>query len=210
MRKFYIPLLSMALFSSVIGFAPDYASAKENTIVNVSDENQQKIDKRLIEIADKYEIGEEIKGEDLEFIKKYGSMAPQPGIEAYSDARYLIQGEDYNNYLEASVWGTIEADIGAFSASVKANIETQVSKGKPTQHKNEVRFIAYGVAGSAGIGKTIDQTLTDGWVDSTKKIWAFNDKMDESGHVVYYTITCFSKIRNDDASLTVEGKFKPL
>lgn len=70
MRKFYIPLLSMALFSSVIGFAPDYASAKEITIVNVSDDNQQKVDKKFIEIADKYEVGEEIKGEDLEFIKE--------------------------------------------------------------------------------------------------------------------------------------------
>ncbi|RFB35510.1 hypothetical protein DZB91_08385 [Brevibacillus sp. VP] len=122
MRKFCIPLLSMALFTSVIEFTPNYTSAKEITSVDITEDNQYKIDKRLVEIADKYEIGEEIKGDDLEFIKQHAiKVEDNDGMKPWIKAIFTALVELYENIIYYNVF---------VDGSVKSSSSTLTVRGK--------------------------------------------------------------------------------
>ncbi|XOS91789.1 hypothetical protein ACLMAB_25870 [Brevibacillus laterosporus] len=135
-EKICVPLLSLALFASVIGFTPDYGSDKEVPSVNVSEDNQDKVDKRFTEIAEKYEIGEAIKGDDLEFIKKY-SVKVDDNDEMKAKAVWDIEkvfkiiGSASNEDLSAKLSGELTAVVGFWHNTVDGDLKLTVSKGSP-------------------------------------------------------------------------------
>lgn len=112
----------MALFTSVIEFTPNYTSAKEITSVDITEDNQYKIDKRLVEIADKYEIGEEIKGDDLEFIKQHViKVEDNDGMKPWIKAIFTALVELYENIIYYNVF---------VDGSVKSSSSTLTVRGK--------------------------------------------------------------------------------
>ncbi|RAP26550.1 hypothetical protein C2W64_01506 [Brevibacillus laterosporus] len=122
MRKISIPLLSMTLFTSIIGGTSfSYAASKENNSTmsqNVSEDNEEEIHKKLTEIADKYKIGEPIKGEDLEYIKKYSIKVESNQNPIKAQAIWAIGKVckliDYNRngYLSANLTWQVTPVIG--------------------------------------------------------------------------------------------------
>ncbi|MED1671529.1 hypothetical protein, partial [Brevibacillus laterosporus] len=169
MRKFWVPVLSMALFASVIGFTPDYTSAKEVTSVNASEDNQNKIDKRFAEIRDKYEIGEAIKGDDLEFIKQYAiKVENNDEMKAQAvwdmERRFEIKGSAENDDLSAKLSGELTAVIGLWHNTVDGDLKLTVTKGSPKKYRIKANLIGFGLINADGdLGRTVDKTFDSDW-----------------------------------------------
>ncbi|ATO48918.1 hypothetical protein P4V86_00380 [Brevibacillus laterosporus] len=212
MKKFCVPLLSMALFASVIGFTPDYASAKKVTSVNVSEDNQDKVDKRFTEIAEKYEIGEAIKGDDLEFIKKY-SVIVEDNDEMKAKAVWDIEkvfkitGSASNEDLSAKLSGELTAVVGFWHNTVDGDLKLAVTKGSPKKYRLKANLLGFGLVNSDGdVGKTVDKTFDSDWNESTKKSYPYTFGGDIYANIIYYNVSVDGSVKSSNGTLTVRGK----
>ncbi|QOT01480.1 hypothetical protein JNUCC42_23305 (plasmid) [Brevibacterium sp. JNUCC-42] len=212
MRKFLVPVLSMALFASVIGFTPDYTSAKEVTSVNSSEDNQNKIDKRFTEIADKYEVGEAIKGDDLEFIKQYAIKVEdndEMKAKAVWDIErvFKITGSNTNDDLSAKISGKLTAVIGLWHNTVDGDLKLTVTKGSPKKYRIKANLIGFGLINADGdIGKTADKTFDSDWNESTKTSYPYAFGQDIYANIAYYNVSVDGSVKSSTGTLTVRGK----
>ncbi|MCR8996270.1 hypothetical protein [Brevibacillus laterosporus] len=99
-------------------------------------------------------------------------------------------------------------DLGIWENNISGTLETNISKGKPTQHKTDVKVVCYGAVGKSGIGKVADLDITDGWTTSSKSSFEYTFDRDFQTSVAYYTITPSSTVKNNSGTLeiVVSGK----
>ncbi|MGG1264519.1 hypothetical protein [Brevibacillus laterosporus] len=212
MRKFWVPVLSMALFASVIGFTPDYTSAKEVTNVTVSEDNENKIDKRFADIADKYEIGEAIKGDDLEFIKQHAiEVEDNDDMKAKAiwdiEKNFKVKGSGSNDDLSATLSGELTCVIGLWHNTVDGDLKLTVTKGSPKKYRLKASLLGFGIINADGdLGKTVDKTFDSDWNESTKKSYPYTFGQDIYANIAYYNVSADGSVKSSTGALTVRGK----
>ncbi len=207
--------LSLALLTGS-AFAAETPSTKASASIDYSTVSNEMIKQKLIEIANKYDINEVIEGEDLEFIKTYGTRVisvPQKTTSNQIQAKavtdsvktHKVKGAADNDVFAGSIKGTLETALGIWQNTIEGDITTKVTSGTPDSYKTDVRIVGYGVVGTSGtyIGKTVDETYTSGWTKSKKKSWTYTLDRVFYGSVAYLTIDVVASVSGEDGELEI-------
>lgn len=161
------------------------ASAKDKDFANTV--QQEKIDQQLIEIANKYDIGEKMSKKDEKFVKKHTNAVEQQQSEFSTMATKTrtIYGYKTNSYINGTLEGTVTVTHGIYNNSFGANFLTYVGKGTPTKITNRLRHVAYGSIGEGGtyIAKVQDKTISNSC--SGVKACRLNDSYSYVAFVAY-------------------------
>ncbi|QOS98095.1 hypothetical protein JNUCC42_16395 [Brevibacterium sp. JNUCC-42] len=216
MKKLLPSLSVFALSLTLLTGNAFAAEASLPTSSNYSVASEESINQKLIDIADKYEIGEAIDGEDLDFIMEHGTRVitntsstegKQRQKRAITDTEktHKVKGAASNDVFDASIKGTLNTALGIWHNTIEGDITTNVSSGKPTDYNTDVRVIGYGAVGTSGtiIGKTIDETYSSGWTKSTKKSWTYSLDRDFYGSVAILTIDVYASVKGANGSLEI-------
>ena len=170
--------------------------------------SQEEAQDELLRIADKYKVNELVSKEDLAILQAYAFKAPTGKISLSQVESWKVSGQNSNKAFKGSISGNITLDLGIWENNISGTLETNISKGKPTQHKTDVKVVCYGVVGKSGIGKVADLDITDGWTTSSKSSFEYTFDRDFQAPVAYYTITPSSTVKNDSGTLEIVGTGK--
>ncbi|MBG9790277.1 hypothetical protein [Brevibacillus laterosporus] len=216
MKKLLPSLSVFALSLTLLTGNAFAAEASLPTNSNYSAASEEAINKKLIDIADKYEIGEAIVGEDLDFIQEHGTRVitntsstegKQRQKRAITDTEktYKVKGAASNDDFDASIKGKLYTALGIWHNTIEGDITTKVSSGKPTDYNTEVRIIGYGAVGTSGtiVNKAVDETYSSGWTKSKKKSWTYSLDRDFYGSVAWLTIDVTASVKGPDGSLEI-------
>ncbi|WPS88082.1 hypothetical protein SMD22_03505 [Brevibacillus halotolerans] len=170
--------------------------------------SQEEAQDELLRIADKYKVNEPVSKEDLAILQAYAFKAPTGKTSLSQVESWKVSGQNSNKAFKGSISGNITLDLGIWENNISGTLETNISKGKPTQHKTDVKVVCYGVVGKSGIGKVADLDITDGWTTSSKSSFEYTFDRDFQASVAYYTITPSSTVKNDSGTLEIVGTGK--
>ncbi|AYK06316.1 hypothetical protein [Brevibacillus laterosporus] len=170
--------------------------------------SQEEAQDELLRIADKYKVNEPVSKEDLAILQAYAFKAPTGKTSLSQVESWKVSGQNSNKAFKGSISGNITLDLGIWENNISGTLETNISKGKPTQHKTDVKVVCYGVVGKSGIGKVADLDITDGWTTSSKSSFEYTFNRDFQASVAYYTITPSSTVKNDSGTLEIVGTGK--
>ncbi|MBG9797696.1 hypothetical protein O0555_18775 [Brevibacillus laterosporus] len=217
--KKLLPSLSVFALSLTLLTGNAFAAEESlSTSSNYSAASEDAINKKLIDIADKYEIGEAIVGEDLDFIKEHGTRVitntsstegKQRQKRAITDSEktYRVKGSASNDIFDASIKGKLYTALGIWHNTIDGDITTKVSSGEPTDYNTDVRIIGYGAVGTSGtiVGKTVDETYSSGWTKSHKESWTYSLDRDFYASVAWLTIDVTASVKGPDGSLEISN-----
>lgn len=146
-----IKVISSLVLSCVVAF-PIFASAESTENENAGN------------VADKYEIGEQLNEKDLDYILENAHVVKNDSIQTSSIRNYSISGSkrSSDNNVEGDVFGSFTADLGFINNSVTGNMKTSTVRGNVTAAKSSFRFVGYGAVSTESpyIGKVADWTQT--------------------------------------------------
>ncbi|PPA93247.1 hypothetical protein [Brevibacillus laterosporus] len=204
-------IMGLALtFGTSSAFAIDLNQEKyQQESIQAPTLSQEEAQDELSRIADKYKVNEPVSKEDLAFLQAYAFKAlTGKTVSASQVESWKVSGQNSNNVFKGSISGKVKLDLGIWENNISGTLETNISKGKPTQHKTNVKVVCYGVVGKSGVGKVADLDITDDWTTSSKSSFEFTFDRDFQASVAYYTITPSSTVKNDSGTLEIVGTGK--
>ncbi|WJV18632.1 hypothetical protein QU593_21335 [Rossellomorea marisflavi] len=150
----------------VVGFGlTNPVSANEGEgIVLGAELNTDEIQNKLIEIDEKYEVGDVLSEEDGEFVKKYAMKASQPSGE-FTTQKIFSGTKKYNKSrtvsgLKATISGSCNINHwNVLNNKYDCSLKATSNKGKVT---TKVKHSAYGVLGNKTVGKIYSKTSKSG------------------------------------------------
>jgi len=171
-------------------FNPAIASGTE-----VSEElTKSEIAERLIEIDDKYGIGEPVSDEDAAFLMTYGTVPTQTKTRGLFDYEFYFNDTNYASSATVKVWGYCEVKLtNPLKNSYNCNGYGSSTVGSVTF---SVEHTGWGFLGASVLGKVYERTFS-----STKNKYASQDNVGDTyaaGVVVATTVL--------RASAVVDGK----
>lgn len=187
MKKYFFTVLVI-----ILGLVLTLNSAFAEKKVEVEEPKltEEQINGKLNEISKKYEAGELLSLEDAEFVKQYVPPAipkDQGNIQIMKFKETQVYGSNANSTIGGEVTGNIWADTGFINHSFGGKVTTKVTKGRHESIKTRIRHMAFGAAGSGGIGIVYNDSLDASCKKTTVRECKVEDSDRYIGSVAYAT-----------------------
>lgn len=138
-----VSILSLLFAVPVFVSAEPLEAEKELSVEDIN----QKFD----QIAEKYEVGDELSKEDAEFVKEYATPS-ENSVGAQKSQSFNKTGYTSGKKVGGNIKGNVTANHGAVTSSWGTNFLAKKVKGNITKVKASATHTAYGAVGSGGVG----------------------------------------------------------